>query len=59
MYLDTDNIYKCKGRLLNASLTEHFLPQESYLSNLIILKSHRNLKHSAIKDTNNHVRSIY
>ena len=45
VYLDTDNIYKCKGRLVNSSLPEYskasiFLPKESYLSDLIILKSH-------------------
>ena len=36
IYLDTDNIYKCKGRLLNSSLSEYsktplFLPEEGYL----------------------------
>ena len=36
-----------------------FLPKESYLSNLIILKAYQNLKHSGVKDTINHVRSIY
>ena len=56
VYLDTDSIYKCKGRLINSSLLEHsktpiFLPKESYLSTLIILKAHQNLKHSGIKDT--------
>ena len=56
VYLDTDNIYKCKGRLVNPSLPEYsktqiFLPKESYLSNLILMKSHQNLKHSGIKDT--------
>ena len=64
VYLDTDSIYKCKRRLINSSLLEHsktpiFLPKESYLSNLIILKAHQNLKHSGVKDTINHVRSIY
>ena len=64
VYLDTDNIYKCNGRLVNSSLPEYsktpiFLRKESYLSNLIILKSHQNLKHNGIKDTINHERSIY
>ena len=40
VYLDTDNIYKCEGRLINSSFLEYsktpiFLPKESYLSNLI------------------------
>ena len=64
VYLDTDNIYKCKGRLVNSSLPEYsktpiFLPKESYFSNVIILKSHQNLKHNGIKDKINYVRSIY
>ena len=65
VYLDTDSIYKCKGRLINSSLLEHskapiFLPKESYSSNPIILKEHQNLKLSGIKDTINQVRrSIY
>ena len=64
VYLDTDNTYKCKGRLVNSSLPEYskipiFLPKESHLSNLTILKSHQNLKHSGIKDTTNHVRSVH
>ena len=55
---------KRKGRLVNSSLLEYsktpiFLPKESYLSNLIILKAHQNLKHSGIKDTINHVRLIH
>ena len=49
---------------INSSLPEHsktpiFLPKESYLSNLIILKAHQNFKHSGVKDTINHVRAIY
>ena len=63
VYLDTDNMYKYKG-LINSPLLEYskmliFLPKESYLLNLIILKAHQNLKHSGAKDTINHVRSIY
>ena len=64
VYLDTDKIYKCKRRLVNSSLLEYsktpiFLPKESHLSNLVILKAHQNLKHSGIEDTISHVRSIY
>ena len=64
VYLDTDNIYKCEGRLINSSFLEYsktpiFLPKESYLSNLITLKVHQNLKHSGVKGTINHIRSIY
>ena len=63
-YLDTDNICICKGLLVNSSLPEYsktqmLLLKESYLSNVIILKAHQNLKHSGIKDRINHVRSIY
>ena len=64
VYLDTDNIYKCKRRLVNSSLLGYskrpiFLPKESHLSNLVILKVHQNLKHSGIEDTISHVKSIY
>ena len=64
VYLDTDNIYKCKGRLINSSLlkrskTPIFLPKESCLSNLILLKAYQNLKHSGVKHTINHVRAKY
>ena len=64
VYLDTDSIHKCKERLENSSLPEYsqtpiFLPKESYLSNIVILKAHQNLKYSGIKDKINHVRSIY
>ena len=64
LFQDTEGIWRCGGRLKNASLpsdTKHpvLLPMKHYFTGLIIQRAHERVYHNGVKETLTEVRSKY
>ena len=64
LYLDSDGIWRCRGRLGNADLpynTKHpvILPRDHPFTKLVVRRAHQRVIHSGVKDTLNEVRSRF
>ena len=64
LYVDAQGILRLKGRLENmdGDIDKRFpifLDNKGYFSELVILDSHRKVKHNRVKDTLNQLRSSY
>ena len=64
LFLDDQQIIRCKGRVSNAPLSEEsknpiLLPSKHPLTNLIIQDVHSKIKHSGIKDTLTTIRQRF
>ena len=64
LFLDDQQIIRCKGRVSNAPLSEErkypiLLPSKHQLTNLIIQDVHSKIKHSGIKDTLTTIRERF
>ena len=64
LYMDTEGIIRCKGRLGESSLAEGannpiLLPAKHQYTTLLILEHHKIVQHNGIRDTLNSIRQIY
>ena len=64
LFIDDQQIIRCKGRVSNAPLSEEsknliLLPSKHPLTNLIIQDVHSKIKHSGIKDTLTTIRERF
>ena len=64
IYLDSDHILKCRGRLNNSDLPKYtrnpvLLPKDGHFTNLIINQAHQKVKHGGVKGTLTEIRSRF
>ena len=64
IYLDSDHILKCRGRLNNSDLPKYtrnpiLLPKDGHFTNLIINQAHQKVKHCGVKYTLTEIRSRF
>ena len=64
IYLDSDHILKCMGRLNNSNLPKYtrnpvLLPKDGHFTNLIINQAHQIVEHGGVKDTLTDIRSRF
>ena len=64
LYLDEDNLIRCQGRIHNASLSDsskfpYLLPNNHFLSTLIVKDSHERILHSGVNMTITHIRQLF
>ena len=64
LYVDEDNVLRCKGRLQNAELTVHqknpiLIPGNAPFAKLLVVDAHRRTAHGGKKDTIVQLRSKY
>lgn len=64
LYLDDNNLIRCKGRLENTQLPYNakypvMIPAESYLATLIVRDTHLMVLHGGVRDTLTQLRQSY
>ena len=64
LFIDENNIVRCKGRLSNADLPyltkfPMFIPRDHYLAQLLILDSHQHVHHLGVKATLTDLRARF
>ncbi|XP_045210845.2 uncharacterized protein LOC123562263 [Mercenaria mercenaria] len=64
IYIDSNGLLRCKGRLENAELTESarsplLLPRNDRFTNLVIEREHKQMMHSGVSQTLSRIRNSY